>query len=213
MNDGSGVLGEDAVVFDGAEFLLDGAYERIFTNQVLQDGTHTYEFFVPESARPGATYARFRVSETGQNAGGELLGPGGLATSGEVEDYPVIIQQMDYGDAPNSFGTVLERDIYGNVTSDGARHVIAGPRLGGLVDHDENGQPGLAADGDDKTGSDDEDGVIFNELIVPGETVTVSVTMGREGFDGRALLAVDPSAGENDSFIVAADYGDSPDGS
>ncbi|NLZ00132.1 MAG: right-handed parallel beta-helix repeat-containing protein, partial [Pirellulaceae bacterium] len=209
VNDGSGVLGEDAVVFDGAEFLLDGAYERIFTNQVLEDGTHTYEFFVPESARPGASYARFRVSETGRSADGELLGPGGLATSGEVEDYAVIIHQMDYGDAPNSFGTVLERDIYGNVISDGARHVIAGPRLGELVDSDENGKPGPAANGDDNDGEADEDGVIFNELIVPGETVMISVTMGREGFDGRAQLAVDPSAGENDSFIVrAADYGD-----
>ena len=63
--------------------------------------------------------------------------------------------------------------------------MIAGPRLGELVDSDENGKPGPAANGDDNDGEADEDGVIFNELIVPGETVMISVTMGREGFDGR----------------------------
>ncbi|NLS92909.1 MAG: S8 family serine peptidase, partial [Planctomycetaceae bacterium] len=220
-NSGGGVLGEDGVIFDGAEFLLDGAYERIFTNQVLVDGPNTYDFLVPADARPGATYARFRVSETGLNADGDLLSFTGLAESGEVEDYAVVVQRMDYGDAPDSYGTLLERDIYGTVTSDGARHVIAGPWLGEAVDHNPVGLPGPDADGDDLDGLldpnsgeliDDEDGVQFTQVI-PGEWVSVDVTMGRNDFDGRAWFAVDPTAGPNDAFIVRSrDYGDALNG-
>ena len=54
-NLGGGVLTNDAtgVIHDGAEFLIDGAYERVFTNQIVDPGTGAYSFFVPADALPG----------------------------------------------------------------------------------------------------------------------------------------------------------------
>ena len=62
---------------------------------------------------------------------------------------------VDYGDAPASFGT--------NRADSGAAHTISSTlRLGSLVDAERNGVPGSLADGDDTTGTaDDEDGVTF----------------------------------------------------
>ena len=195
-NTGSGVIGDD---------LVDNEYATDFMPS----------FFVPEDAVPGDTYTRFRVSSDGLNADGRLLGTGGLARSGEVEDHVVAIEAVDYGDAPNQYHTILDRDIYGNVISNGARHVIAGPWLGQIltgetkahaVDHDVVGMPGPAADGDDTEadleysdladytgdystedleGYADEDGIDFVQQIVPGEEATVNVTMERHDFDGK----------------------------
>ncbi len=171
-NLGAGLLGSDTVVFDGAEFALDGAYERILTNYVVDEdtpgslvGSALPTFLVPEDAVPGQSFARFRVTSDGLAANGSLIGPLGLALDGEVEDYAVTIAAVDYGDAPDSYSTLRG--------SGGARHMIdtSGPYLGQEVDHDVDGSPTAGADGDDTvnltTGdvSDDEDGVTFSNLL------------------------------------------------
>ena len=233
-NVGEGVLGvdplnEEEAVHDGAKFLIDGAYERIFTNLIVDTGSANQSFFVPENAKPADSYARFRVTSNGVDADGGLLGTGGLALDGEVEDYKVTIRSVDYGDAPlvdsaDTYGTTLERDMYGNVIgAGGARHVIGGPWLGGVlqgepraffVDHDVNGMPDALAEGDDLDGYDDEGGVTFGPGgFVPGEDATIEVSMHRDDFDGRALLSVNPVPGFVDPFIVrAAGYGDTLNG-
>ena len=89
-------------------------------------------------------------------------------------------------------------------SSDGARHVLVpgGPVLGAAVDGEDDGQPTIDADGDDVNGDtpDDEDGVVFTSVIVPGTMATVDVTVapGLGGLlsawiDFNANLEWDPS--------------------
>jgi hypothetical protein len=76
---------------------------------------------------------------------------------------------IDYGDAPATYPTL------GDI---GARHLIeAGFHLGAGADPDLNGQPSELADGDDNDdGGDDEDGIVFTSLMLPGESADVEVT-------------------------------------
>ncbi|MBC8353202.1 MAG: VCBS repeat-containing protein [Planctomycetes bacterium] len=73
------------------DFNRDGDWDDL-GEQVLKsnslgttDGTVQVEFAVPEDASPGETFARFRLSTTGE------LAPRGTAEDGEVEDYAVTI--------------------------------------------------------------------------------------------------------------------------
>jgi len=83
-----------------------GSQEAIASGVILTNGTHAIEFDVPESAVPGTTYARFRVSSLGQ------LAPSGQASDGEVEDYAVIIQSPELSSGElGSFLPVSSTDI------------------------------------------------------------------------------------------------------
>lgn len=82
----------------------------------------------------------------------------------------VVVSSFDFGDAPNTYGTLL--------ASDGARHVTgSGPRLGASVDAEADGQASANAQGDDANG-DDEDGV------------TLPATGLIAGLQGTAQVAV-----------------------
>jgi hypothetical protein len=96
-----------------------------------------------------------------------------------VEDYQLQIDwPWDFGDAPQSYGT-LRSDPQSGL--EGAFHELANgvtsPRLGATVDGERNGQPGPAADGDDRNGSGDEDGVTFTTPLTAGLPATVSVDL------------------------------------
>ena len=71
----------------------------------------------------------------------------------------------EHGDAPDSYGTLL--------ASNGPVHAKGAPHLGATVDYEGDGQPTAAADGDDTTGTtDDEDGVTFNPALgYPNPTI------------------------------------------
>lgn len=105
-------------------------------------------------------------------------------------------QLLDFGDAPDSYGTTLARN--------GARHgILAGFQLGALIDAESNGQPTLDASGDDTNpvppspppvppppSPDDEDGVIFlGGGITPGTTARVQVTVNSGRFQPGKLQA------------------------
>lgn len=145
--------------------------EQIFTNKQIFSGTSTQTFLVPATASTGATFARFRVSKQGGQ------GIGGLASDGEVEDYRVNIeQQLDFGDAPTSYRTLL--------ANDGARHdFVRDYNLGVRVDVEPDGQPTAAANGDDVNPpqADDEDGVTFTSAVVAGRAASVQVLASRAG--------------------------------
>ena len=80
---------------------------------------------------------------------------------------------FDFGDAPGPYPTTLGED--------GARHVATGPTLGTNRDDEDDGQPSAVADGDDISGSpDDEDGVSFSPLT-PGQPATMTVVVGGGG--------------------------------
>jgi hypothetical protein len=87
------------------------------------------------------------------------------------EDIPFEpVDLFDYGDAPDTYGTVLD--------SDGARHalVVDGPYLGPSVDAETDGQPLVGADGDDIHTQNDADGVVFLSPVTPGFPAYIQVT-------------------------------------
>src|SRR5205085_778558 len=113
------------------------------------------------------TYTRFRLSSAGAS------GPGGAAADGEVEDYAVLVEGYDYGDAPDpTFPTLL--------ASNGARHVVLpvnNPTLGTTVDTEPDGQPSATYTGD----GTDEDGITFPSLLVAGHNGFMQVKTGATG--------------------------------
>ncbi|MFT5523674.1 MAG: hypothetical protein ACI9HK_001622, partial [Pirellulaceae bacterium] len=104
-----------------------------------------------------------------QDIAGNTLRPN--STNGNTLFRILLGSGIDYGDAPATYPTL------GDV---GARHqIVAGFHLGAGADADAdlNGQPTDLADGDDiDEGGDDDDGVIFTSLMLPGEVAEVEVT-------------------------------------
>ena len=147
------------------------ADEQIFTNRALNAGANALSFNIPANAVVGATFARFRFSTVGG------LSYDGLAPDGEVEDYKVEINAVDFGDAPDpSYPTLL--------ANNGARHIIDDVHyLGAGIDPDADGQPNAIAKGDDNDGNDDEDGVTFIGLpLIQFSSHTVQVVASAPGY-------------------------------
>lgn len=69
--------------------------ERILNHAIVVAGDNDLTFDVPASALLGTTYARFRYSKAG------VASFTGGASVGEVEDYQVIVQTLDWGDIPD----------------------------------------------------------------------------------------------------------------
>ncbi len=143
--------------------------EQIFTDVHLTTGTHSLSFYIPTDAIIGTTFARFRFStETG-------LSYYGLASDGEVEDYQIKLDVLDYGDAPDPTYPTL-------FANNGARHAIDGITfLGTVPDYEFDGQPHPYALGDDLDGNDDEDGVVFTSSLIMGNSATVDVNASTTG--------------------------------
>ena len=92
--------------------------------------------------------------------------------------------QFDYGDAPTAAQSGLAGSYPTLLVNNGARHAEGGPFLGSARDLEINGQPTLAANGDDAAGGtpDDEDGVTICTLL-QGQTQSVPVVVsGATGY-------------------------------
>ena len=146
----------------------DDSGEQIFTDESLSAGLNTRSFAVPANSMVGDTFARFRFST---QAG---LSFEGHAPDGEVEDYRVPIEGIDFGDAPDpSYPTLLPT---------GARHQIDPTLfLGAGVVSEADGQPDPNALGDDNDGNDDEDGVRFTSALVAGAAPGLEVAASGAG--------------------------------
>lgn len=113
---------------------------------------------------------------------------------------------LDWGDAPNSYGT--------DVASAGPRHELnfSAPYLGiNQPDSEDDGQPSVAATGDDNTGpsTDDEDGFTqpsISTLLSDGDILPVSVKVTSSGndtlygwidFDADGVFSADERANVN----------------
>ena len=143
------------------------AGEQIFVNNALAAGVNSRAISVPSTATLGATFARFRFTTNAITG----LSFTGAVNNGEVEDYPVQISGLDFGDAPtNNFPTTLALN--------GARHLIDPAFvLGVRIDGEPDGQQNATATGDDINPTlDDEDGVVFVGTLAPGQIATVQVT-------------------------------------
>jgi len=146
-----------------------------------------------------------------------------MATVNEPESFsiqrPSLLRgqarAMDFGDAPEEFYNTLLKD-------DGARHYVGGLYMGALVDVEADGQPDLAAMGDDDAGDSDEDGVEFDGLLTQCQQVSVTITSSGDGYvdawldlnadgywdekDEQVLFSEAVVAGENElTFSVACD--------
>ena|GEM_PF-749008 len=156
--------------------------EQIFISKSVAPGVNLLSFTVPENAKIGTTFARFRISINGK------LNFTGEADNGEVEDYAVAISQplYDYGDAPYKYPTTL--------ADNGARHAITNSFcLGAVIDAEPDGQPDANALGDDNNppgDADDEDGVTFLTSLEPGKTASIRVYLTAPGTaaPGRGYL-------------------------
>ncbi|TWU51875.1 choice-of-anchor Q domain-containing protein [Rubripirellula reticaptiva] len=83
------------------------AVEQVFESVDVVNGDNVLTFSVPATAIGGLTQARFRLSTAGN------LSPGGFASDGEVEDYPVTIIDL----APPSVTSVTAFRIVGSVAT------------------------------------------------------------------------------------------------
>lgn len=119
-------------------------------------------FTAPVAGSSGPIYARFRLST---DVAGACLS-NGQASNGEVEDYLGQIVTTDLGDLPDTAsGTGVGN--YNTLRADnGAMHgVVATLFMGLSVDDELDGQPNVAANGDDTNGAaDDEDGITVADL-------------------------------------------------
>ncbi|MCA9066435.1 MAG: hypothetical protein KDA96_25380, partial [Planctomycetaceae bacterium] len=88
-----------------------------------------------------------------------------------------IIQQLvpfDYGDAPAPYPVRPD--------DNGARHAAIGPFLGTSRDSEVDGVHSAGANGDDLTGSDDEDGVQFLTTVRFSNDATIRIKASQPGF-------------------------------
>ncbi len=98
-------------------------------------------------------------------------------------------QAIDWGDAPDDLANPNDYPTWS--ASNGASHIIATDptgivyQMGNAIDAEPDGQPTLAADGDDinpPIGIDDEDGVSFMTALIPGVAAAVQVQASTAGF-------------------------------
>lgn len=131
---------------------------------------------VAETAASGTDVISDTATVAG-SAGGETLGG-----DSSVTESTSILSDKDYGDAPDpveatagQYPTLL--------ANDGPRHLLVPGDvfLGAAVDFEADGQPTLAADGDDLAGVDDEDGVTFAGSVTAGGTTDFDVVASAAG--------------------------------
>ncbi len=111
----------------------------------------------------------------------------GPTCAGDTCDGPTCFltqcDALDYGDAPEIPGTVLQYAT--RRESDGARHVIDGIfYLGGRLDAEPDGQPTELAVGDDEkvySSEDDEDGIWFPTTFNAGRPAVVVASASKAG--------------------------------
>ncbi|NBB23089.1 hypothetical protein GVN20_27300, partial [Runella sp. CRIBMP] len=98
-----------------------------------------------------------------------------IARKDTIQIGDITNDEIDFGDAPASYGTLT--------ANNGARHAtLLGMYLGTAIDGDEDGQPTATANGDDTdTDGDDEDGVTFPNFLLTGTNTSVTVTASIAG--------------------------------
>jgi len=138
---------------------------------------------VPQNAKPGTTFARFRLfNDTAQPGLDFAALPTGDGGEGEIEDHLVYILSdapgpddgLDYGDAPASYGS--------------ASHDVGALRLGDLIDGEAMAQYSVDASGDDLNLIDDEDGVKLASDLVPGHSAALEIKLTTDAGTPNAHL-------------------------
>ncbi|WP_068259802.1 DUF5060 domain-containing protein [Rubripirellula obstinata] len=103
-------------------------------------------------------------------------GLGGTAYTTTTVNFEIVDADLDFGDAPLSYGTL--------VADDGARHAAIGPQLGATRDSESDGTVSAGANGD----GNDEDGVMFGGIGVNNLIAAVNVEFGNVNEVGTAKV-------------------------
>lgn len=124
--------------------------------------------FTPETGFRGTVSFYYRLTST--------LGMSGL---GVVTVEVGLPHDLDFGDAPTAAQSGFATSYPTLLANNGARHQIGGPSLGGVPDHETDGQPSAQVDasGDNAQNFFDEDGVRVQSLLQAGEAGFVSVNL------------------------------------
>ncbi len=148
-------------------------------------------FTAPAGTTTGSVYARFRLSTDTAGA----CTANGIASDGEVEDYLGQVSPQDLGDLPDTAAGVGANNYETLIANGGPAHpILSGLRIGATVDAEADGQPNVAANGDDGAGvPDDEDGVTVSTLnFVPGlQRIVVATATNTSGSNARLCGFVD----------------------
>ncbi|PSW31269.1 hypothetical protein C9J21_17505 [Photobacterium phosphoreum] len=187
--------GSDAHLYGWIDFNQDGDFADVgeFTELTsIVNATNTSTSATPTTQltwtgisglTAGSTYMRLRLTNSVLTANDW----GGAAQDGEVEDHQIYIGDLDFGDAEDgAVGTATgSGDYRSRLADDGPYHVINSNLYIGnsIPDSEADANPSSAsiqADGDDTTGSDDEDGVTLRALdnspVPSSYTAAVNVT-------------------------------------
>ena len=173
-------------LFNGNELVVTGTVERVNLEITAQQVTSSPLTVVQFDAAPPAgadptiynelvavtenAQGEFRFSLNNFNFTGQVAGFGDVERFISTGQSLLAVDQVDYGDAPDEYGTTL--------ASDGARHAVnTNLSLGRLVDGDTNGLPGSSAEDDDLNGVDDEDGVASDLTFAKGSNPTVALSV------------------------------------
>ncbi len=179
--------------------------EQVFINQPLIPGPNPLPVSVPlpPALVAGGPDSRWRFTTNAVVLPGPFFI--GWWGNGEVEDYEVRLEVLDFGDAPEPpYPTLL--------ASDGARHRIPATPVYYLgaqpPDADPDGQPSPDAQDDDYAGTDDEDGVFVPAgapLVRGDSSAALSVICSTGGYL-NAWLDFDGNGGWTDAGEqIAAD--------
>lgn len=148
--------------------------EQVFVNRPLSAGINLLPVTVPlpPALVPGGPHSRWRFTTHAP----VLPAFTGAETNGEVEDYEVRLEALDFGDTRAPYPTLL--------ADDGARHRVPSAYWLGAVapDLDPDGIPSGNADGDDLSNLDDEDGMVPVGAFVMGRTNRILVTASTNGY-------------------------------
>ncbi len=108
--------------------------EKVFSAVPLVTGTHTLTYRVPADASPGTSWSRFRFSSSP-----DLVSVGG-APDGEVEDYPVSINEsgVSYRYYPSQGGwvTLAYEDVWPKLGDYDMNDVVLNYRIVELIKED-----------------------------------------------------------------------------
>ncbi|MCG3865781.1 MULTISPECIES: GEVED domain-containing protein [unclassified Photobacterium] len=108
----------------------------------------------------------------------------GFATNGEVEDFFLTANNLDLGDAPDSYQTLI--------LSDGPAHAyVSNLYLGtATIDNDLIVTPSLASDSDDNTSTDDETGIDQPLPLLPASATSFSIELSAYNASGSMATLV-----------------------
>ncbi len=189
----SNTTGVSATLFGWVDFNRDGIFDNAIerTSVAVPTGTNNTIFQLvfppvsPSVASTGQSYARFRLSTDAAAAN-----PFGLATDGEVEDYPVSIGFAGPGTInPNKTVEIADSLSGGPVLVDNDAMGSAIASIGDL-DGDGVNEQVVGAERDD-TGGLLQSGAIYVQFMNANRTVKNNVKIARNLNGGPALNSLD----------------------